>query len=177
MYSLFFKKHRNSCRRPTGRNVQAHSAVSWSCRQKRSLTHSFLGCRCLHASVSDKRQPVNQSRSQLTSYPAAGPTQGVRHTRPCRGAKVPVILKNPSLYPATFHNAGARGVNLRNPTPLGVWRVQEGNNKSKRVQEKCGFKYQWTTENVDVPRMHEKRTGHVSMITKEDCLHNMQTAQ
>ena len=44
----------------------------------------------------------------------------------------------------------------------------EGNTKSKRVQEKCGFKYQWKSENVDVPLMHEKRTGHVSLITKED---------
>lgn len=44
----------------------------------------------------------------------------------------------------------------------------EGNNKSKRVQEKCGFKYQGRSENVDVPLMHEKRTGHVSLMTKED---------
>ena len=44
----------------------------------------------------------------------------------------------------------------------------EGNEKSKRVQEKCGFKYQWKSENVDVPLMHEKRTGHVSLMTKED---------
>ena len=44
----------------------------------------------------------------------------------------------------------------------------EGNNKSKRVQEKCGFMYQWRSEDVDVPLMHEKRTGHVSLMTKED---------
>ena len=44
----------------------------------------------------------------------------------------------------------------------------EGNNKSKRVQEKCGFKYQWRSEDVDVPLMHEKRTGHVSLMSKED---------
>ena len=37
----------------------------------------------------------------------------------------------------------------------------EGNTKSKRVQEKCGFRYQWTTEGVDVPLMHEERTGVV----------------
>ena len=43
----------------------------------------------------------------------------------------------------------------------------EGNNKSKRVQEKCGFKYQWRSENVDVPLMHEKRTGYVSALTKD----------
>ena len=43
----------------------------------------------------------------------------------------------------------------------------EGNTKSKRVQEKCGFRYQWKSENVDVPLMHEKRTGHVSSITKD----------
>ncbi|MBQ7707438.1 MAG: GNAT family N-acetyltransferase [Lachnospiraceae bacterium] len=48
----------------------------------------------------------------------------------------------------------------------------EGNNKSKRVQEKCGFKYQWTTEDVDVPLMNEKRTGHVNLLTKEDWLNS-----
>ncbi len=44
----------------------------------------------------------------------------------------------------------------------------EGNTKSKRVQEKVGFKYQWKSENVDVPLMHEKRTGHVSSMTKDE---------
>lgn len=44
----------------------------------------------------------------------------------------------------------------------------EGNMKSKRVQEKVGFKYQWKSENVDVPLMHEKRTGHVSSMTKDE---------
>ncbi len=44
----------------------------------------------------------------------------------------------------------------------------DGNEKSRRVQEKCGFRYQWTTEDVDVPLMHEKRTGHVSCITREE---------
>ena len=42
----------------------------------------------------------------------------------------------------------------------------DGNIKSKRVQEKCGFRYQWTTKDVDVPLMHEKRTGHVNLMTK-----------
>ena len=43
----------------------------------------------------------------------------------------------------------------------------EGNTKSKRVQEKAGFRYQWRSEGVDVPLMHEKRTGHVSSLTKD----------
>ena len=43
----------------------------------------------------------------------------------------------------------------------------EGNSKSRRVQEKCGFRYQWKSEGVDVPLMHEKRTGHVSSMTKD----------
>lgn len=46
----------------------------------------------------------------------------------------------------------------------------EGNTKSKRVQEKAGFRYQWKSENVDVPLMREKRTGHVSSLTKEEWL-------
>ena len=43
----------------------------------------------------------------------------------------------------------------------------EGNAKSKRVQEKCGFRYRWKSEDVDVPLLHEKRTGHVSSMTKD----------
>ena len=54
---------------------------------------------------------------------------------------------------------------------LGMTRVwvgyYEGNAKSKRVQEKCGFRFQWRSEDVDVPLMNEKRTGYVSSITKE----------
>lgn len=50
-----------------------------------------------------------------------------------------------------------------------VWAgFYEGNARSWRVQEKCGFRYQWKTEDVDVPLMHEKRTGHVSSITKQE---------
>ena len=48
----------------------------------------------------------------------------------------------------------------------------DGNLKSKRVQEKCGFRYQWTTEGVDVPLMHEKRTGHVNALTKDQWMHD-----
>lgn len=44
----------------------------------------------------------------------------------------------------------------------------DGNNRSKRVQEKCGFIYQRTSDNLDVPLMHEKRKGHVSSITKDE---------
>lgn len=55
---------------------------------------------------------------------------------------------------------------------LGMRRVwcayYEGNARSKRVQEKLGFRHQWTAENVDVPLLHEKRTGYVNCMTKED---------
>ena len=44
----------------------------------------------------------------------------------------------------------------------------DGNVKSRRVQEKCGFRYQWTTKDVDVPLMKEKRTGHVNALTKAE---------
>ena len=46
----------------------------------------------------------------------------------------------------------------------------DGNIKSKRVQEKCGFRYQRMTEGVDVPLMHEKRTGHVNSMTRDQWL-------
>ena len=43
----------------------------------------------------------------------------------------------------------------------------DGNDKSKRVQEKLGFKYQLTRE-VFVPAFNETRTEYMSCITKEE---------
>ncbi len=43
----------------------------------------------------------------------------------------------------------------------------DGNEKSRRVQEKLGFTYQWTSEDVPVPQLGETRKGHVSLMTKE----------
>ena len=48
----------------------------------------------------------------------------------------------------------------------------DGHEKSKRVQQKCGFVYQFTSYDVDVPLLNEKRTGHVSLLTKQDWLKN-----
>ena len=49
-----------------------------------------------------------------------------------------------------------------------VWcAYYDGNEKSKRVQEKLGFKYQWTTEDVSVPQLGEIRKGHVNLLTRE----------
>lgn len=44
----------------------------------------------------------------------------------------------------------------------------EGNAKSRRVQEKCGFRYQWTSYDVEVPLMQERRTGFVSCLSREE---------
>lgn len=50
-----------------------------------------------------------------------------------------------------------------------VWcAYYDGNEKSKRAQEKIGFRYQWTTERVDVPLLGEVRKGHVNCLTKEE---------
>ena len=55
---------------------------------------------------------------------------------------------------------------------LGLARVwcgyYDGNGRSARVQEKLGFTYQWTTENVPVPQMGETRRGHVNLLTREE---------
>ena len=42
----------------------------------------------------------------------------------------------------------------------------DGNLKSKRVQEKVGFVYHHTCDEVPVPLMHEVRVGHVNILTK-----------
>lgn len=50
----------------------------------------------------------------------------------------------------------------------GVWcGYYEGNEKSRRVQEKLGFVYRYTTEGLDVKLLNEKRTGHTSLLTKK----------
>lgn len=43
----------------------------------------------------------------------------------------------------------------------------EGNEKSRRVQEKLGFAYRYTTYDLDVPLLGERRTGHTSLLTAE----------
>lgn len=42
----------------------------------------------------------------------------------------------------------------------------EGNAKSWRVQEKCGFTYQYTKNNVRCPMLNDVRTEHVTSLTK-----------
>ena len=42
----------------------------------------------------------------------------------------------------------------------------DGNNKSKRVQEKVGFVYHHTCNEVEVPLMNEIRVGHTNIMTK-----------
>ena len=43
----------------------------------------------------------------------------------------------------------------------------EGNEKSRRVQEKLGFVYRYTTHGLDIKLMNEKRTGHTNLMTRE----------
>lgn len=43
----------------------------------------------------------------------------------------------------------------------------DGNEKSKRVQEKTGFVYHHTCEEVPVPLLNEVRIGHTNYMTKE----------
>jgi len=44
----------------------------------------------------------------------------------------------------------------------------DGNIKSKRVQEKCGFIYKYTKYEVECSMLDEVRTEHISCITKEE---------
>ena len=47
----------------------------------------------------------------------------------------------------------------------------DGNDKSRRVQEKCGFEYQYTMENVHCSMLNELRTEHLTCLTREKWLH------
>ncbi|RBP66757.1 RimJ/RimL family protein N-acetyltransferase [Alkalibaculum bacchi] len=43
----------------------------------------------------------------------------------------------------------------------------EGNERSKRVQEKCGFKYQCTIKDKEWPLLNDIRVEYITCITKE----------
>ena len=63
-----------------------------------------------------------------------------------------------ALLRHAFENLGMRA----------VWcGYYEGNEKSKRVQEKLGFVYQYTTEGLEVSLVNEIRTGHTNLMTRE----------
>lgn len=44
----------------------------------------------------------------------------------------------------------------------------DGNEKSKRVQEKLGFVYHHTTEGIELSLVNDVRTGHVSCLTRAE---------
>lgn len=51
----------------------------------------------------------------------------------------------------------------------GIWcGYYEGNEKSKRCQEKCGFKYHHTEENKPCELMGDVRTEHFTYLAKND---------
>jgi len=50
----------------------------------------------------------------------------------------------------------------------------DGNEKSKRVQEKLGFVFHHTTKEVEVPLLGEIRTGHVTKLSKARWKKNLQ---
>lgn len=43
----------------------------------------------------------------------------------------------------------------------------DGNSKSRRVQEKCGFVYHHTTQNTPVPLLNQVRICHTNVLTRE----------
>lgn len=44
----------------------------------------------------------------------------------------------------------------------------DGNGKSRRVQEKCGFVYRYTRERVPCSMLDETRTEHIASLTRAD---------
>ena len=55
-----------------------------------------------------------------------------------------------------------------------IWAAYyEGNEKSKHVQERCGFKFDRKIEDLPVPQMNETRVGYVNVLTKEDWQNNV----
>ena len=49
------------------------------------------------------------------------------------------------------------------------------NNNSKRVQDKCWFKYMYSKKDTKCPMLNEIRTEHISCITKQERLSSQKT--
>lgn len=49
----------------------------------------------------------------------------------------------------------------------------EGNERSKRVQEKCGFTYQYTIKDKECPLLNDIRVEHISSITKQQWINTL----
>lgn len=64
----------------------------------------------------------------------------------------------------------ARALLRRAFSDLGMSKVwcawYEGNDRSRRVQQKLGFQFQYTQADADVPLLHEKRPCHVNLLTR-----------
>ena len=51
----------------------------------------------------------------------------------------------------------------------GIWcGYYDGNEKSRRVQEKCGFKYRMTRPDMPRPIMGDRKTEHFTYISKQE---------
>jgi len=50
----------------------------------------------------------------------------------------------------------------------------DGNTQSKRVQEKCGFRYHSTEKDKEWPLLQEIRTHHITCLTKEQWMGDRQ---
>lgn len=49
----------------------------------------------------------------------------------------------------------------------------DGNDKSKRVQEKCGFKYHHTDPDARCSQLDETRVEHINRLTREEWLNSI----
>ncbi len=51
----------------------------------------------------------------------------------------------------------------------------EGNEKSKRAQEKCGFTYHHTEKDIHWKLMNDIRTEHITRLTRQEWKRRMET--
>ena len=141
-----------------------------------------------HRSVEESRRVIRDVLSGEECYAiclkedgrAIGAIELMRHTALVRGddeCELGYWLGKPFWGRGIMPEA-ARALLRRAFEDLGMAKVwcgyYEGNVKSKRVQEKCGFRPQFVREGVEVPLLHETRTDHVSCLTREEWLQNRQ---
>ena len=124
---------------------------------------------------------------KYASHPEVGPIAGwAIHTSVDNSRQIICdVLSAPETYAVVLkevdHPVGSIGLMLGKASNIGIPDTEgeigywigvpywgQGNTKSKRVQEKCGFHYHHSAENVPCALPDVLRTEHITCLTRED---------
>lgn len=149
------------------RDVAVGPIAGWRPHKSRGeslavIRNILCGAECY--AVCDKRSGRAIGSVELMLNGHTGKTEGARE------CELGYWLGKP-FWGRGYMTEAARELLRRAFEELGMEKVicgyYEGNERSRRVQEKLGFVYHYTSENSSVPLLNEIRVEYVNVLTKE----------